>query len=172
MMSLENLHRLGNNRAALCGDPLFDNAASIAASPVEPSCARQLLRRKECIHRRQRQRPPRSCHDHTISPMTTPDTRFIFVPHDISDRNLRSSPRISRTEVCGYRNVRLKPTSAAFSRWWWTTSAISPHLPIRYLGIRRRRLHSLSAQCDRAHGLWTACKFRTENRTGNPRRCV
>ncbi len=65
MMSLENLHRLGNNRAALCGDPLFDNAASIAASrwnhPVLDSfCGGKSVFIAGSVSDRRR-----SCHDHT-----------------------------------------------------------------------------------------------------------
>ena len=89
MMSLENLHRLGNNRAALCGDPLFDNAASIAASRWNHPVLDSFCGGKSVFI-------AGSVSDRRDLAMTThladdnPDTRFIFVPHDISDRNLRS----------------------------------------------------------------------------------
>ena len=89
MTSLENLHRLGNNRAALCGDPLFDNAASIAAARWSHPVLDSFCGGKRVFI-------AGSVSDRRDIAMTThladdnPDTRFIFVPHDISDRNLRS----------------------------------------------------------------------------------
>ena len=87
--SLENLRRLDDTRASMCGDPLFDNAAAIAASPWSHPALDSFCRARRVF-------VAGSVSDRRDAAMTTrlanenPDTRFIFVPHDISDRNIHS----------------------------------------------------------------------------------
>ena len=142
--SLENLRRLGDTRASICGDPLFDNAAAIAATPWSHPALDSFCRNRKVFI-------AGSVSDRRDAAMTTrlanenPDTRFIFVPHDISDRNINSltesleqgSMRLSEctpdTDIDGVQSLIVDhvgdlPRIYRYGTWAYVGGGFTPYL--------------------------------------------
>lgn len=82
--SINNLHKLGIDSASVNGDPLFDNVALVASTPWSDEIIERFKGKKDIflagsIH-----------HDRDLEMVTDlvnrhPDTRFVIVPHEITD---------------------------------------------------------------------------------------
>ncbi len=105
--SLKNLESMGYRHAVLTGDPLFDNVAAAAATPFSDSIVEEFTRPAEG-----RVLIAGSTSDQNDTRMVTElanrhkDTRFIIVPHEITEQNTKaiSSMLTGRTAVyskCG-----------------------------------------------------------------------
>lgn len=87
--SVRNLHKLGCDNASVNGDPLFDNVALVASTPwsdekIERFVGKEPVFLAGSIH-----------HDRDLEMVTElanrhPDTRFIIVPHEISDDTIKA----------------------------------------------------------------------------------
>lgn len=86
--SVRNLQRLGCDKASVNGDPLFDNAALVASTPWSDAKIERFVDNTPVflagsIH-----------HDRDLEMVTElanrhPDTRFIIVPHEISEDTIK-----------------------------------------------------------------------------------
>ena len=99
--SRDNLHALGYDNVRVVGDPLFDNAVTVARTPWHNDIVERFAAQGRIFL-------AGSIHDKTdFQLMTTlanrhPDTRFIMVPHEISEKRLRQYAFAIKGEVKFY----------------------------------------------------------------------